>query len=376
MLLTVNAGSSSLKVSVFENHNIHSSLASLSVEHLTDTPDSIQPAVNQIHQWLTNELSLDQDHIEAIGHRVVHGGAQYHDATPIDDEVRSYLASIISLAPNHMPIVLTVIDYFLKVYPDTKQVACFDTGFFHDIPEVAKSMAIPLELQKGGGLRRYGFHGLSYQSLMQSFESHEGSVAARGRVIMAHLGNGVSLAACKNGKPVDMTMGFTPLSGVMMSTRCGDIDPGAVLFMMNSLGMNHTDVAELITYKSGLLGVSGVTGDMEQLLQLQHYHHDAKLAIELFCYQVKKTIGAFVALLDGVDSIIFSGGIGERSAEVRARICSDLDYLGIRIDEERNMIASRLISADTSKVGVHVIQSQEDNAIARQTYELMQTGVT
>ena len=343
VLLSVNAGSSSLKVSVFDRDNLNTPRAAVSIEGIglpnsafipsgaygTDAvrnqpiPDT-KAATDLIKDWLCTELSVGADDIEAIGHRVVHGGEKYANAAAVDEVLVSYLESITPLAPNHMPGTLTAIEAFRQSYPETHHVACFDTSFFHDLPEVARTFPIPLPLQRENNIRRYGFHGLSYEFLLGDFARVEGPDTAKGRVIMAHLGSGASVSACNNGAPVESSMGFTPVSGIMMSTRSGDLEPGLIRYLQDQLGMSLAEVSELLTHKSGLLGVSGTTADMYTLLQTQHDNPDVKLAIELFVYKIKKTIGSFAAAMGGGDSIIFSGGIGERSAEIRERVCRNL----------------------------------------------------
>ena len=371
VLLSVNAGSSSLKVSVFDRENIQTPRASLAIEDLGDAADAPLKATERIEQWLSDELSIAPEEIEAVGHRVVHGGQRYSSASPITPDLLAYLSEITPLAPNHMPGALASINAFLTTYPQAKQVACFDTSFFHDIPAVAKTLPIPFDLQQETGIRRYGFHGLSYQSLLASFKDNEGELAYQGRVIMAHLGSGASVSAIKNGQPIDMSMGFTPVSGIMMSTRSGDLEPGVLTYLESEKGMTPHELIDLFTHKSGLLGVSGTTADMKILLETQDENPQAKLAIDLFCYKIKKTIGSYAAALGGVDSIIFSGGIGERSAEIRGRILEGLDFLGIVIDDARNGDNARLISSDRSSVGVHVIPAREDYTIVTQTLEII-----
>lgn len=367
IFLSVNAGSSSLKVSVFDRDAPETPRASLAIEDIGPSIEALETATKRIQQWLIGELSIQPDEIEAVGHRVVHGGERYSTASLITPDLLSYLESITPLAPNHMPRAVASINAFLTAYPNAHHVACFDTAFFHNIPEVAKTLPIPLSLQKEAGIRRYGFHGLSYTSLLASFKEHEGDVAHQGRVILAHLGSGASVAACKDGQPIDMSMGFTPVSGIMMSTRSGDIEPGVLTYLATQKGMTPAELSDLVTYQSGLLGVSGTTDDMHALLNTQHENPQVALAIELFCYKIKKTIGGYAAALGGVDSIIFSGGIGERSAEIRGRILQGLEFLGIVIDEERNSQGARLISSDRSTVGVHVIPAREDYSIVTQT---------
>ena len=371
VLLSVNAGSSSLKVSVFDRKSLDTPRDSFAVENIGVSDETQESATKRIQQWISDELLIRPQEIEAIGHRVVHGGEIYDAPAAITPELLSYLAGITPLAPNHMPGTLESIQAFLTTYPNARQVACFDTSFFKDIPEVAKTLPIPLSLQKDAGIRRYGFHGLSYESLLASFKKHEGTDAYNGRVILAHLGSGASVAAIKNGQPVDMSMGFTPVSGIMMSTRSGDIEPGVLTYLETERGMSADEISELVTKKSGLLGVSGTTADMHALLDSQEENPNAKLAIDLFCDKIKKTIGGYAAVLGGVDSIIFSGGIGERSAEIRERICHNLDFLGIVIDDDRNAKNERLISSDRSSVGVHVIPAQEDYSIITQTISVI-----
>ncbi|MGV9001441.1 MAG: acetate/propionate family kinase [Candidatus Saccharimonadaceae bacterium] len=385
-LLSINAGSSSLKVSIFDESRLKTPSASVSVEGI-GTPDAtlipggtygsdaverltindFNEAAEQIKIWLSENLSIQGDDIKAIGYRIVHGGERYKTASLITPDLINYLESITALAPNHMPASLTAMRAFVEAYPNAAQVACFDTSFFHDVPDLAKTLPIPLTLQRENNIRRYGFHGLSYEYLLTNFKSYEGEHAANGRIIMAHLGSGASIAACKDGAPVDMSMGFTPVSGIMMSTRSGDLEPGLLSYLEKEKGMSTDEISELVTHKSGLLGVSGVTSDMQILLKTQHDNPDVALAVDLFCYKITKTIGSYIAALGGVDSIIFSGGIGERSAEVRARILKNFGFVGLELEETRNSANERLISTDSSKVGVHVIPASEDYSIITQT---------
>lgn len=247
-------------------------------------------------------------------------------------------------------------------------MACFDTAFFRDLPRVAKIIPIPKKYYEIG-VRRYGFHGLSYTSLLSTFRDKAGETAANGRVILAHLGSGVSVTATRLGKPVDTTMGFSPASGIAMSTRSGDLDPTIFSFLHRQNNMSADEFDHMVNFESGLLGVSGVTGDMHSLLSLEEQNRDAAMAIELFVRDVKKSIGALATTLGGVDSLLFSGGIGEQSAVLRARICQGLEYMGIEISEVANERHSFLISAEHSRVGVHVIPTDEARVIALQTIE-------
>ena len=390
VLLSVNAGSSSLKVAVFNDARSETPSESLSIEGIGSAHAALVPngefgnkgtehskiknfdeAAEHAKAWLSEKMGIQPKDIQAIGHRVVHGGARYHSAALVDNDLLSYLRAITPLAPNHTPATVTSIEAFLDAYPTAPQVACFDTSFFHTIPKVAKYFALPLDLQRRHKIRRYGFHGLVYQSLLESFRRHEGETAVKGRIIMAHLGNGVSVCACHNGKPIDMSMGFTPVSGTMMSTRIGDVEPGLVTYLQQGVGLSVDEVSNLMSHRAGLLGVSGLTADMYSLIHKQKDNPDVAFALDLFTYKLRKTIGGMAAALGGVDSIIFSGGIGERSDEIRARICSTFGYLGVTLDKERNAHNERLISADSSSVGVHVIQAREDYSIVTQMLEVI-----
>lgn len=385
--LTVNAGSSSLKVAVFDEAAPHTPQLSVSVEgigtydaHLipdgrygsVDTQliaaSDHETAAKTVIQWLKAEGVNTLD-VRGVGHRVVHGGEIYDSPTVIDDEVYERLYALVPLAPNHTPVILQCLEVFRQHFTGVPHIACFDTAFFHDLPAVARTIAVPVELRESG-VRRYGFHGLSYEYILSNFTQHEGEAAAHGRVIMAHLGSGASLAAVEDGKPVDTTMGFTPASGIVMSTRTGDIDPGLIDYLLRERNMTPTDISQLVYKQSGLLGVSGTTADMYTLLQQRHENEQASLAVDLFCYTITKTIGAYAAVMGGVDSIIFSAGIGERSAVIRRQITDGLEFLGIVIDDERNERGDRLISAEHSRAGVHVIPTHEDTIIAIKTIRL------
>lgn len=389
ILLSINAGSSSLKVSVFESDNLESPKTSVSIEGI-GTPDAClipdgvfgsdqtrklpidtpEIAAGYVKDWLTDELAISPTDIQAIGYRVVHGGDKYDRPTIITDETIDYLESITPLAPNHMPATLASLRAFRITYPELAHVACFDTSFFHNLPEVAKMLTINKKIQDKYDMRRFGFHGISYQSLLDNFHQNEGEEATKGRIIMAHLGSGASVTACVNGQPVDTSMGFTPVSGIMMSTRSGDLEPGVVTYLQRQ-GMSLDEVSKLVTYESGLLGVSGKTADMYTLIKSRKTDPDAKIAIDLFCYKVKKQIGAYMAALGGVDSIIFSGGIGERSAEIRSQVLEGLEFASVYLDNERNEQNARCISSGHSAVGVHVIQAREDVTIIKQTLALI-----
>lgn len=387
MYLTVNAGSSSLKVAVFDGESTDAPQLSVAVEgigtydaHLIPNgeygQDSTQfiaamdhtMAATTIIAWLKAQ-GVDTTDVRGVGHRIVHGGEKYNGPVVIDAEVNEYLRSLVPLAPNHTPVILDCLTVYQQHFSTVPHVACFDTAFFHGLPAVAQTIAVPVEI-RDSGVRRYGFHGLSYEYILGNFAAHEGEAAAHGRVIIAHLGSGASLAAVKGGQPVDTTMGFTPASGIVMSTRTGDIDPGLIDYLLREKNMKPADISQLVYKQSGLLGISGTTADMYELLESRHDDALADLAVDLFCYTIKKTIGAYAAAMGGVDSLIFSAGIGERSATIRRQITDGLEFLGIIIDDERNERGDRLISAEHSRVGVHVIPTHEDTMIAVKTIRL------
>lgn len=386
----MNAGSSSLKVAVFDESQPETPLFSVSVEEIGSDQARLMPngvfggpdtqvlpihtpgeAARIIQQWLTDVHSIQPDEIKGIGYRVVHGGPQYSSATEVDDTVIQYLQSITALAPNHMPATIASMTAFRDAFPASRHVACFDTGFFADVPAVAKALPIPRKYQEEYGIQRYGFHGLSYSYLINHLAASDGAAVANGRVIMAHLGSGASVAALKNGKPVDMSMGFTPVSGIMMSTRSGDIEPGVLTYLQTQHNLSVDEISRMVTHESGLKGVSGTTADMLTLLNSQATDSAAALAIELFCYRIKKQIGAYAAVLGGVDAIVFSGGIGERSAEIRRRVCEGLHFLGIEVDEARNAHNEHRISSDSSTVSIYVIATREDTSIIKEMVALL-----
>jgi acetate kinase len=266
--------------------------------------------------------------------------------------------------PEHLPEEILLTEAFHRRFPDLPQVACFDTAFHHDLPRVARLLPIPRRYEVQG-VRRYGFHGLSYAFLMEELARLAGSQAAQGRVILAHLGNGASLAAVHRGKSMDTSMSFTPTAGVPMSTRSGDLDPGLVWYLARTEGLDAKRFSEMVNFQSGLLGVSETSSDMRDLLEHETKDVRAAEAVALFCYQVKKWIGAFAAALGGLDTLVFAGGIGENAPEVRARICDGLGFLGIQLEEKRNVASEGVISAKTSGISVRVIHTDEEHMIAK-----------
>jgi acetate kinase len=308
--------------------------------------------------------------LQAIGHRVVHGGSRYAEPQLLSPEVMEELHRLSPYDPEHLPAEITLIEAFGTRYPGVPQVACFDTGFHRHLPRVASLIAIPRRYEKLG-IRRYGFHGLSYAYLMNELERLAGREAARGKVILAHLGNGASLTAVRNGTGIDTTMGFTPASGLPMSTRSGDLDPGLVSYLSRTEGMTAEQFHDMVNAQSGLLGLSEISPDMRDLLERESRDVRAAEAVALFCYQGKKWIGAYAAALGGLDQLVFSGGIGERSSVVRARMCQGLDFLGIRLDHARNEIDAAVISDPESRVTVRVIRTDEESQIAQSVCRLL-----
>ncbi|MBC7764385.1 acetate/propionate family kinase [Microbacteriaceae bacterium] len=382
LLLTVNAGSSSIKLAVFsaddlssqsyevEINNINQPSARLMVGEVTELVDAKDHA--SALKILMNRLSeqIQTTQITAVGHRMVHGGPNYHETQIITKELLDDLQSDVSFDPLHLPIELGLIDVFYKLLPDANQFVCFDTAFHHDLPTTARLLPIPRHLSDKG-IRRYGFHGLSYQFILSELKRVEGEVASNGKVIIAHLGSGASLAALYQGKSVDTTMGMSSSSGIPMSTRSGDLDPGLVFYLAQNEGYNVDQFDTMVKFESGLLGISETTADMEKLLQIESSDERAKDAVDIFCYYVTKSIGALAAALGGLDTLVFTGGMGENAPIIRARVCKNLEFLGITIDESRNQNGERLISAEGSRVGTHVIHTDESITIAREISKLI-----
>ncbi len=385
-VLVVNAGSSSIKLALFAVESdqkkvllsasvsgIGQSHATLSVkrdEHAGETipiAADYEGATEAVTSWLSRQPEAQA--IDAVGHRFVHGGFAYHGPTALTDEVVAVLQELAVDDPEHTPQALHFLAVLRQTFPAATHFASFDTAFFATIPAVAQLIPIPQQY-RDLGVRRYGFHGLSYSYLQRRFQEIAGDKAVRGRVIYAHLGGGASLAATKDGKPVDMTMGLTPASGVAMSTRPGDIDPGLPFYLHRKTGLSLEDFQTMVNHDSGLKAVSGLSADMYTLIQSEAQDPQAALAVEYFCYKIRQAIGSLSATLGGLDSLVFSGGIGEQSSVLRARICQDLGYLGIRIDPDTNDQHLELISSPVSTVGVHVIPTNEADTILTETIEL------
>ncbi len=319
-------------------------------------------ATGILMDWL--EKRIGQATLAAVGHRVVHGGPKYSQPERITVEMAAELRRISPFDPEHMPEEILLTEAFHRRFPDLPQVACFDTAFHHAMPRVARLLPIPRRYD-ALGVRRYGFHGLSYAFLMEELMRLAGPEAARGRVILAHLGNGASLAAVRDGHSVDTTMSFTPTAGVPMSTRSGDLDPGLAWYLSRTENMSAAQFNEMVNFKSGLLGISETSSDMRDLLEYEMHDARAAEAVAIFCYQIKKSVGTFAAALGGLDTLVFAGGIGENAPVVRARICEGLGFLGIELEDKRNSANAGVISAATGRVAVRVIHTDEERMIAQ-----------
>ncbi len=380
-ILTINGGSSSIKFALYQvgaalKRGLHGKVdrIGLSGTNLTfNDPTKKQQesrklaaadhksAANVLLDWFEEQKSFQS--VRAVGHRVVHG--MKHTAPElVTQELLDELDRIRPYDPDHLPREIELIETFRQRHPKLPQVACFDTAFHQTMPRVAKLLPIPRRFD-ARGIQRYGFHGLSYAYLMEELARLGDPAAATGRVILAHLGNGASLAAVRDGKSIDTSMGFTPTAGLVMSTRSGDLDPGLAPYLARTEQITTQQFYEMVNHKSGLLGVSETSSDMRDLLD--HEAHDVRAAeaVALFCYQAKKWIGSFTAALGGLDTLVFAGGIGENAPLVRARICEGLSCLGIELNESRNAETAGVISTDASRVTVRVIRTDEELMIAR-----------
>jgi acetate kinase len=315
--------------------------------------------------WLGQQLG--DEGLAAVGHRLVYG-LDHHQAGLIDDALLDELQHISEYDPDHLPGEIALIRLFRRHDPGLPQVACFDTAFHATMPKLARLLPIPRRYEEAG-LRRYGFHGLSYAYIMEELVRIAGPAAAHGSVILAHLGNGASLAAVKNGVSVDTTMGFTPAGGVVMGTRPGDLDPGVAWWLFDKEGFDASGFNHFINHECGLLGISETTSDMRDLLSRESSDERAAEAIGLFCYQVRKMIGAYAAVLGGLDTLVFTGGIGESSAIIRSRICAGMGWLGIELDQRANAAGALFLSVEDTRVGVYAIPTDEEWMIARTVSE-------
>jgi len=390
-ILALNSGSSSLKFALYEFGSANEHLKERPQESLLVRGEAEEIGERAGRVWmrggqgdsLADEQTSIPDHQaalrivwdrlkggnyatpSAIGHRIVNGGPQYRNPQKITPQLLRDLRDLVPLAPLHLPEEIKIVEAVGSQDPRIPQVACFDTAFHRSLPELAQRFPLPRKLFDEG-VRRYGFHGLSYEYCMQEL----GSAAGRCRLIIAHLGNGASLAAIKDGFPVDTSMGLTPTGGVVMGTRSGDLDPSILIYLLREKAYNAATLARLVDAESGLLGVSGLSSDMKELLAKRSSNARADEAVAIFCRSIRKQIGAFAAVLGGVDLLVFTGGIGEHAPAVRLEICRDLGHLGISLDNARNDATQNVISSDGSACKVKVVATNEELMIARHTREL------
>lgn len=388
-LLILNAGSSSIKFSVFLDGDepalfMHGQVEELYTSAKFQATDSAGKNIGT-RQWdaqLGHDGAIEHligfvrghcadNRLAAVGHRVVHGGADYSEPALVTPDVLQDLEKLIPLAPLHQPHNIAPIRLIAGQLPKLPQVACFDTAFHHIQPQVAQAFALPPAITDRG-VRRYGFHGLSYEYLASALTAYDPEAAA-GRVIVAHLGNGASMCAMRAGRSVASTMGFTPLDGLPMGTRCGALDPGVVLYLMDELKMDARTIEKLLYEQSGLLGVSGVSSDMRALLASEEPR--AKLAIDLFIYRIGRELGSLAAALGGLDALVFTGGIGEHAAAIRERVCLDAQWLGVELDAAANSAGTPRISTSASRVPAWAIPTNEELMIARHTRRLIRGNV-
>jgi len=390
-ILTINGGPSSMELALFEAGDplrriLEGGIDRIGLPEATLRVKGLDPAdnfsrvvsapdhtaaVGALMDWI--EERVGSDGLTAVGHRVVHGGPNYSQPQRITAEMVEELRQLSAFDPEHLPEEILLTGAFHRRFPDLPQVACFDTAFHHDLPRVARLLPIPRRYE-AQGVRRYGFHGLSYEFLLGELGRLAGTEAAQGRVILAHLGSGASLAAVRDGKSVDTSMSFTPAAGLPMGTRSGDLDPGLVWYLARTEGLDAKRFNEMVNSQSGLLGVSETSSDMRDLLDRETLDVRAADAIALFCYQVKKWIGAFAAALGGLDTLVFAGGIGENAPAVRAWACEGLGFLGIELEEKRNAASEGMISAAASRVVVRVIRTDEELMIARTVCRVLGLG--
>jgi acetate kinase len=385
-ILTINAGSSSIRFAMFESaqppirllkgkiERVGGPEATLTVARTGETPARIGVDAHEPHLAMAALAECLQrvspsTAPDAVGHRVVHG--MLHTAPErVRPALLIELRRIAAFDPEHLPREIELIEALQHRYTDAGHVVCFDTAFHSGMPKVAKQLAIPRRYAEQG-VQRYGFHGLSFTFLMGALARLQDPAAAKGRVILAHLGGGASLAAVLDGQCVDTSMGFTPSAGLVMGTRSGDLDPGLMSYLAASEKMTAAEFQTMVNHESGLLGISETSADVRDLLEREAVDPRAREALALFCYQAKKWIGSFAAVLGGLDTLVFAGGIGENAAPVRRRICSGLDFLGIEIDEQRNAQSAERISSDSSRVTVRVIRTDEESVIAGLTARLL-----
>jgi acetate kinase len=389
-ILTINGGSSSIKFALYQTgetleRRLHGNMdriglsgTTLTFNDSTRTPPDSRSVVATNHRSAVSvlidrlESQPDFKAVRAVGHRVVHG-MQHAEPAVVSPELLHELHGLTAYDPDHLPREIELIEAFRQRHPQLPQVVCFDTAFHRSMPRVAKLLSIPRRYE-AKGVHRYGFHGLSYAYLMEELAHLGDPAATTGGAILAHLGNGASMAAVRDGKSIDTSMGFTPTSGLPMSTRSGDLDPGLVNFRARTEHMSATRFDQMTNHESGLLGVSETSSDVRDLLAHEAADVRAAEAVALFCYQAKKWIGAFAAALGGLDTMVFAGGIGENAPLIRERICDGLGFLGIAIDPQRNAKNAILISPDVARVKVRIIRTDEELMIARSVARALNLG--
>lgn len=394
-ILVINTGSSSLKYQLIDTMNEtvlakgncdRIGIENSFIKHTKMGADAVviekdmanhKVAIQQVLNVLTDKeigVISEMSEIAAVGHRVVHGGEKFHESVIIDDEVMTALRACIELAPLHNPPNIIGIEACKEVMPNTPMVAVFDTAFHQTMPKHAYLYALPYEIYEKYGVRKYGFHGTSHKYVANRAAEILGKPIEELKMITCHLGNGASVCAVKNGKSIETSMGFTPLAGLAMGTRCGTIDPAVISYLMSKEKMSVKDINDYLNKKSGVLGISGVSSDFRDIEAAANEGNErAALAIEIFCYRVKKYIGEYAAVMDGIDVIVFTAGIGENNPLVRKKILTGLDYMGIDIDWDKNEVKGKEtnISAPTSKITTLVIPTNEELAIARETFKLL-----
>ena len=387
-ILTINGGSSSIKLALFEADRSLRRILEGRVERIglpeatftlkgPDKAENFSREVTAPNHMAAAAVVMDwvQERFEhgsltAVGHRVVHGGPKYSEPQRITREIMEELHDLEPFDPEHLPEEILLAEAFHQRFPDLLQVACFDTAFHRDMPRVARMLPIPRRYD-AKGVQRYGFHGLSYSFLMEELERLAGPKAVLGRVILAHLGNGASLAAVQDGKPIDTSMGLTPTAGIPMSTRSGDLDPGIIWYLARTEKMSPKQFNEMVNFQSGLLGLSETSSDMRDLLSREKEDNRAAEAIALFCYQVRKWIGSFAAALGRLDTLVFTGGIGENAPLIRWRICEGMEFVGLCLDPGLNDVNAAIVSRKDTPVTVRVMKTDEELMIARHTYNFI-----
>lgn len=384
-ILTINSGSSSIKFSLYHMGQMEMLILMGSLERIglrsglfhvkagdgetltdraLDLPDHTS-TLKVLFDWLQKHASAQN--LDGVGHRVVHGGRRYSSPQSVTDALMAELRNLIPLAPGHLPHEIAAIEAVRRYYPEVRQVACFDTAFHRKMPEVAQVYGLPRNLWDEG-IQRYGFHGLSCEYVLTELAPD----AQSGRIIIAHLGHGCSMTAVQAGRSVDTTMGLTPMGGLVMSRRPGDLDPGVILHLLQQKGMTSGEVSEIVNRRGGLLGISPFGDDMRALLEREKEDSLAALAIALFCYQAKKFLGALTSVLGGLDALVFTGGIGENASSIRWRICENMEFWGIHLDPVRNDANGSIISHEHSPTTVRIVKTNEELVIARHTHKLLQ----